>query len=346
MKNFIAGPAKVDAYLNGQLMFTAQTILDSSITLSVSKEEVRGGQGNALWGNYYHTSAMALNLTDIMFKLEYLALNTGSVIQQGADLFVEEQVTLGAAGNGTIVGTPVDVDDYGIVGWVSKAGADNWQRVTFNEKTFQFAGGAEGDVVCVKYVANDATARKIVISSDFIPETVQLIMTANLYSGGKNLATSTLSGQVQVNVPRFQFDGNQEISMTSTGVANSPMSGSALANESVSCDGKGYYAIITEKINGSNWYDNVYALAVMNSNITVAKDADATLEVMAIPYYGSAFPCDNANLTFTSITPGTATVGANTGVVKGVAAGSTGITVVITGKPSVEDIAYVTVTGG
>lgn len=344
MKNFIAGPAKVDAYLNGQLMFTAQTILDSSISLSVSKEEVRGGQGNSLWGNYYHTSAMAINLTDIMFKLEYLALNTGSVIQQGADLFTEEQVTLGAAGAGTVVGTPIAVDDYGVVGWASKAGADNWQRVDFTAKGFNFPGGAEGDVVCIKYVANDAAARKIIISSDFIPETVQLIMTANLYSGGKNLATSTLSGQVQVNVPRFQFDGNQEISMTSTGVANSPMSGSALANESVSCDGKGYYAIITEKINGSNWYDNVYALAIMNGNIELKVNAEETLRVMAIPYYGSAFPCDNANLTFTSLAAGTATVEKNTGVVKGVAAGSTGITVVIADKPEVEDVAYVTVT--
>lgn len=344
MKNFIAGPAKVDAFLNGQLMFTAQTILDSSISLNVSKEEVRGGAGNSLWGNYYHTSAMAINLTDIMFKLEYLALNTGSVIQQGSDLFTEEQVTIGKNGAGTVVGTPVAVDDYGIIGWASKAGADDWQRVQFTTKNFTFAGGTEGEVVCVKYVANDAAARKIVISSDFIPETVQLIMTANLYSGGKNLATSTLSGQVQVNVPRFQFDGNQEISMTSTGVANSPMSGSALANESVSCDGKGYYAIVTEKINGAKWYDNVYALAIVNGNLELKTNATETLQVMAIPYYGSAFPCDNAELTFTSIAPATATVGANTGVVKGVAAGSTGITVVITGKPAVEDVAYVKVT--
>lgn len=344
MKNFIAGPAKVDAFLNGQLMFTAQTILDSSISLSVSKEEVRGGAGNSLWGNYYHTSAMAINLTDIMFKLEYLALNTGSVIQQGSDLFTEEQVTIGKNGAGTVAGTPVAVDDYGIIGWASKAGADDWQRVQFTTKNFTFAGGAEGDVVCVKYVANDAAARKIIISSDFIPETVQLVMTANLYSGGKNLATSTLSGQVQVNVPRFQFDGNQEISMTSTGVANSPMSGSALANESASCDGKGYYAIITEKINGAKWYDNVYALAIVNGNLDLKVNATETLQVMAIPYYGSAFPCDNAELTFTSIAPSTASVGANTGVVKGVAAGSTGITVAITGKPAVEDVAYVKVT--
>ena len=43
MNNFIAGPAKVDAFLNGQLMFTAKTILDSSINLSTNKEEVRGG---------------------------------------------------------------------------------------------------------------------------------------------------------------------------------------------------------------------------------------------------------------------------------------------------------------
>lgn len=131
--------------------------------------------------------------------------------------------------------------------------------------------------------------------------------------------------------------------MTSTGVANSPMSGNALANESVSCDGHGYYAIITEKINGAKWYDNVYALAVMNGNVEVQNGNNVTLQVMAIPYYGAAFPCDNANLTFTSLAPETATVGDHTGVVNGVIAGSTGITVVITEKPSVEDVVYVTV---
>ena len=344
---FLAGAATVDMLVGDQLIATATTLLDSSITVGSTAEEVRGGPGAKLLGKYYHTSTFDINLTDVLFKLEYFAFQTGSAIQQIADVFTSEQVTLGAGGSGTITGTPAVYQSYGTIGWAAKPGSDAYQKITFTEKAFTVAGAKEGDIYCVKYISTDNAARQITISSSFIPSEVTLVMTANLYRAGgrgeNDVNNSSMIGIVQVLVPRFQFNGSMELSMTSTGVANSPIAGSALDNPSADCSDGGYYAIITEQLSGSSWYDNVFALAIEDSDIELATTTGtATLSVYALPLNGAAFKPPYEDLTFTSAANGTATV-TQEGVVTGVAQGSTTVTVSIKNKAGVEAIANITV---
>lgn len=346
-RQFLAGAATVDMLVGDQLIATATTLLDSSITVGSTAEEVRGGPGAKLLGKYYHTSTFDINLTDVLFKLEYFAFQTGSAIQQIADVFTSEQVTLGAGGSGTITGTPAVYQSYGTIGWAAKPGSDAYQKITFTEKAFTVAGAKEGDIYCVKYISTDNAARQITISSSFIPSEVTLVMTANLYRAGgrgeNDLNNSSKIGIVQVLVPRFQFNGSMELSMTSTGVANSPIAGSALDNPSADCSDGGYYAIITEQLSGSSWYDNVFALAIEDSDIELATTTGtATLSVYALPLNGAAFKPPYEDLTFTSAANGTATV-TQEGVVTGVAQGSTTVTVSIKNKAGVEAIANITV---
>lgn len=346
-RQFLAGAATVDMLVGDQLIATATTLLDSSITVGSTAEEVRGGPGAKLLGKYYHTSTFDINLTDVLFKLEYFAFQTGSAIQQIADVFTSEQVTLGAGGSGTITGTPAVYQSYGTIGWAAKPGSDAYQKITFTEKAFTVAGAKEGDIYCVKYISTDNAARQITISSSFIPSEVTLVMTANLYRAGgrgeNDVNNSSKIGIVQVLVPRFQFNGSMELSMTSTGVANSPIAGSALDNPSADCSDGGYYAIITEQLSGSSWYDNVFALAIEDSDIELATTTGtATLSVYALPLNGAAFKPPYEDLTFTSATNGTATV-TQEGVVTGVAQGSTTVTVSIKNKAGVEAIANITV---
>lgn len=347
---YIAGVANVDIFKGSQLIATARTLADSSITLGSSNEEIRGGEGNALYGKYYHTSTFDITLTDIMFRLEWMALQTGSVINNGGNIYSNEQVTLAAGGTGTLEGTPVAFENYGLIGWASKAGEDVWQQVSFSGQNFTIPGGNAGDIYCIKYLTSSSSARQIVVSSAFIPDTVRLVMTGKLFAGDENTAIAsasdnrTVAGTFQIEIPRFQFSGSQEISMTAAGVANTPLSGSALANASADCSTGGYYAIITENISGANWYDNVVDIAVAGGEIELAVDGTSTLVVKAIPTSGAAFTVPNSDLTFTSKADGTATVSPE-GVVEGVAAGSTAISVTVTNKPSLEGIAYVTVTG-
>lgn len=346
-RQFLAGAATVDMLVGDQLIATATTLLDSSITVGSTAEEVRGGPGAKLLGKYYHTSTFDINLTDVLFKLEYFAFQTGSAIQQIADVFTSEQVTLGAGGSGTITGTPAVYRSYGTIGWAAKPGSDAYQKITFTEKAFTVAGAKEGDIYCVKYISTDNAARQITISSSFIPSEVTLVMTANLYRAGgrgeNDVNNSSKIGIVQVLVPRFQFNGSMELSMTSTGVANSPIAGSALDNPSADCSDGGYYAIITEQLSGSSWYDNVFALAIEDSDIELATTTGtATLSVYALPLNGAAFKPPYEDLTFTSAANGTATV-TQEGVVTGVAQGSTTVTVSIKNKAGVEAIANITV---
>lgn len=346
-RQFLAGAATVDMLVGDQLIATATTLLDSSITVGSTAEEVRGGPGAKLLGKYYHTSTFDINLTDVLFKLEYFAFQTGSAIQQIADVFTSEQVTLGAGGSGTITGTPAVYQSYGTIGWAAKPGSDAYQKITFTEKAFTVAGAKEGDIYCVKYISTDNAARQITISSSFIPSEVTLVMTANLYRAGgrgeNDVNNSSKIGIVQVLVPRFQFNGSMELSMTSTGVANSPIAGSALDNPSADCSDGGYYAIITEQLSGSSWYDNVFALAIEDSDIELATTTGtATLSVYALPLNGAAFKPPYEDLTFTSAANGTATV-TQEGVVTGVARGSTTVTVSIKNKAGVEAIANITV---
>lgn len=346
-RQFLAGAATVDMLVGDQLIATATTLLDSSVTVGSTAEEVRGGPGAKLLGKYYHTSTFDINLTDVLFKLEYFAFQTGSAIQQIADVFTSEQVTLGAGGSGTITGTPAVYQSYGTIGWAAKPGSDAYQKITFTEKAFTVAGAKEGDIYCVKYISTDNAARQITISSSFIPSEVTLVMTANLYRAGgrgeNDVNNSSKIGIVQVLVPRFQFNGSMELSMTSTGVANSPIAGSALDNPSADCSDGGYYAIITEQLSGSSWYDNVFALAIEDSDIELATTTGtATLSVYALPLNGAAFKPPYEDLTFTSAANGTATV-TQEGVVTGVAQGSTTVTVSIKNKAGVEAIANITV---
>lgn len=346
-RQFLAGAATVDMLVGDQLIATATTLLDSSITVGSTAEEVRGGPGAKLLGKYYHTSTFDINLTDVLFKLEYFAFQTGSAIQQIADVFTSEQVTLGAGGSGTITGTPAVYQSYGTIGWAAKPGSDAYQKITFTEKAFTVAGAKEGDIYCVKYISTDNAARQITISSSFIPSEVTLVMTANLYRAGgrgeNDVNNSSKIGIVQVLVPRFQFNGSMELSMTSTGVANSPIAGSALDNPSADCSDGGYYAIITEQLSGSSWYDNVFALAIEDSDIELATTTGtATLSVYALPLNGAAFKPPYEDLTFTSAANGTATV-TQEGVVTGVVQGSTTVTVSIKNKAGVEAIANITV---
>lgn len=349
-KRFIGGVANVDIFVGNQLAATAKTLSESGFTIGNTAEDVRGGQGNQLLAKYYHTSTFDINLTDVTFNLDYLAYQTGSSVSVGADFFTVEQVVINS-NVGEITNTPLDVDNYGLIGWVSLPGEDNWQQVTFTEQSgkYQFSYTAtDGTVVCVKYICNEMQGKSITVSSNMIPSEVKLVMTANEFKAGKSgdLSSSSKIGELQIVVPRFQFSGSMEISMTASGVANSPLSGSALAVEDPTCGSQsGYYAIINELVSDENIFDNVFSLAVDGGNeITLAQSGSTTLVVYAIQKLGSPFVIDNSLCTFTSETPSVATAGENTGLISGVSAGNTTVTVALTSNTEVSTIVNVTVT--
>lgn len=344
-KKFLTSVADVYGYDdNNQLIFTGKTLLDSSIEVTLGNTEVRGGRGNQLQYVYYHSNAMNITLNDTQWNLAMLAATTGQSITVGSDIYTEETVTLGSSGSGTVTGTPLAVTGTTIYGWVTQVDG-TVERVTFSGSTFASSSGTSGDVVCVRYYAADANARSITIPANVIPKVVRLVMEAQLNSSD---VSSNQIGKVQFIVYKATLSGSFTLSMTSDGVSQTPLTAMALAyqdSETAACTNAPVYAKIIEIIDSANWYDNLIAIAVEGGNFSLA----TTLGTKTLVVYGitsnpseAPFIIDNADLSFTSGTTGVATAGLHTGLITGVSAGTSLITVVVDSKNTIE--AQVTVT--
>ena len=183
---------------------------------------------------YLHDSAMALTMTDSLFSLTYLSLQTGSLIQAGADVLTLEQVTTTVANKITVKDTPQKFGQFGVIGWYALSGSDDWTTITFdqNTKTANVADLPQGTTVCVKYTKTDASAEQFTVSSAFIPAQVYAVITLPLFKSGtdsKQFSNSSKVGEIQVEIPNFMFDGAVDLALTSSGATTTPLSGHALA---------------------------------------------------------------------------------------------------------------------
>lgn len=350
MSNYIlAGVGTIEAFTQSSTqptkIFTSKTLQESGISISVTAEDIRGGLSNPLLGRYFHDSILEANITDALFNLQYLALNVGGEVVIGGSSLVTETVTSGSD-TLTVQGTPAAFGAAGTVGWYTPAGQEDWAPLTFEGKVATVADVTEGGTYCVRYNANDAGIQEFVVPSAIIPSEVHLVMTYPLFAGGTSpeaISTSSQVGELIVDIPRFQFAGNVELSLTSSGAATSNLSGSALASyTTANCNDMGTYGTVKQKIYGGNWYDDLTTIAVDGGNFSIANGATKTLKVIGIFKNGTGV-LDNSKLTFTSSASSTASV-TNAGVVTGAATGSANITITVTDKTSVATMVGVTVT--
>ena len=343
MKKFLVSTADVYGYdSNDNLLFVGKTLLDSSIETTLSNTDVRAGKGNQLQYIYYHTAEMNITINEAQFSLEFLALNTGSSIETGANIWTEESVTVSNGAGVVTKGTPLAIQTQTIYGWVTKEDG-TVERVAFTGANFTLADSSYNGTVCVRYYTNDAAARKVTVYADMLPSTIRLVMVGTLASSD---STTNQIGTVQIEVPRASMTGAFTLSMTPDAVAQTPLSVRALASTETAggCDGnRPIYATITEKINGAKWYDNVIALAIKGGDFDLESGDSKILQVYAIKNDGSAaFLAPVGGLTFVSSETSKATV--EGGIVAGVAAGSSTIKVTITEVPEIDANVVVTVT--
>ena len=265
MAVFLAGVGNAEILKNGELFATAKTLTDSSITIGVSAEDIRAGQGAKLYGKYFHTSTFDLKMTDAMFKMEYIAANVGAELEWGGDVFRDEEIVIEEGDALKVSGTPVPFTAGGKVYIYAKLVTEDAY------KTYEYkATGVEdlkAGTYCVKYLYTNDNARKLVVKANFTPDTLSVMLTSNLYAGDdKNPATGTKIGTVTIKVPRFLLAGSQELSMNMTGASTTPFEGSALASNAEGCDGEGIYAEIIEIIEGRKWTESVTSIVVDNGD--------------------------------------------------------------------------------
>ena len=336
---------------SGDLIVTSKTLVDSGINFSVTAEDIRGGMANALLSRYLHDSAMALTLTDALFDFSYMALNVGGTIQTGADVLTVEQVTTAEANKITVSETPQKFGNFGVIGWYSVVGEDNWTKITFDAdtKTANVPDLSQGTTVCVKYTKTDASAEQFTVSSAFIPAQVYAVITLPLFKSGtdsKQFSNSSKVGEIQVEIPNFMFDGAVDLALTSSGATTTPLSGHALATFTglEGCDSNdGYYAKLKQVTYNKDEFADVKAIVVADANVELLANEVQTLQIYAI-YSGIKAPklIDNSKLVFVSSNDTYATVD-QTGKVEAKAQGSATIEIHVKTKQSLQTAAVVTV---
>jgi hypothetical protein len=330
-KLFVVSVGDVYGYdSSDNLLFRGITLIDSNITVKLTGTDVRGGKNAPLQYVYYHSPDMMFTVSDSQFNLDFLAGTTGQSINVGNNIYVEESVVL-SSGAGVVVGTPLsDVSDgVTLYGWVTFPD-NSVQTVTFTGKNFTV--GSSNQTVCVRYYAANAASRSVTIPSNFIPKEVKLVIDAQLASSDE---ATNIVGKLQIIVPRATMTGNFTINLKMDSVATTPVELRALAFRdplgSGGCSNSDYYAKLIEVIDNATWYSNLIGLSILGGDFSLGTTLGTRqLSVRAIPANGAAFTPPAADLTWTSGTPGKATVSLHGGLVTGVANGSSLISVTVT----------------
>ena len=330
--HFLAGVGTALLFKGNDLVGVAKTLTESTFDFAITAEDIRGGQGNGLLGRYFHDSTLTATLTDAMFDLNYMALSLGVNIESGG-LSVKEEELTATTGAVTVTETPVAFDGT-MIGWYKKPTDSDWQIGTIAGTTMTITGATAGQVYCVKYFYQNENAKSITIKSQYVPATLHVVVMTDLYSGKVGTQSdATRYGRLIVDIPQFQLEGNQNLSLTATSAATINLTGMALAVlNGATCEDDPYYGTMTEEIYGAKWQDDVIALAIENAELDMNQNDTEALIVRAVFGKGMASQRkDNSNFTFTVETSPVATatgvqVAAETGVVS--AGGVDGVAVI------------------
>lgn len=276
-RKFIAGVGNVTLFKGDDLILTAKTLVDTSISFSVTLEDIRAGQGAKLYGKYAHTTGMTMKLTDAMWRIEMLAANIGADIEYvGGSAIETGQVTAGTNGSLNLTTTGYanakalpGSDRTAYIYYAPVGDSDNgWTKVALSEVTaasgvIEDATIAEGTKVCIKYFADLGAQKTLTVRGDFIPDTLTAVVEVPVFAGDSSGSVSTRIGKVIITIPRFMLNGTMEMSMTMTGASQTAIEGSALAVTSADClADQDYYAIISEVMDNADYWDGLKFIAI------------------------------------------------------------------------------------
>ena len=244
-KYFLGSVGSAEAFrmVNGQpkMAFVAKTLTDSSISVTITKDELRGGTGAPVVTNFFHDPAVAITLTDILFKEGYVEAQLGTNFVANASAYQSETIKAKEAGKLELSKTPVDLgvlkcsdSASTIIAWYSEEGKDDYKAVSIstsdaNTKTLSDNGIKADKTYCVRYLANDNNALEAIVKSDMIPHELALIITVPIFAGDACAASKgSKAGTLTFEVPRFQLDGGQEFTFNMSSNATMSLNGTAM----------------------------------------------------------------------------------------------------------------------
>lgn len=236
----------------------------------------------------------------------------------------------------------------GTVGWYKTDDSDEFvaDAITFVDGVATVSSLTEGSEVCVRYNAK-GNISQVTIPSDFIPAECTLVMTMPLFAAesanSEDIRSATKIAEVMVEVPRYQFDGNMDFSVTASGAASSNISGMALAVlNGEGCEDRGHYATIKEISFVGNWYDSLVRLAVDGAEKAMEVGDTAMLRVYGQYSDGSFGLIGNDKLTF-AIDSGSNVSVSDAGLITASSSGTAVISITVSNKQSVDAFCKVVV---
>ncbi len=330
-KNFLVSTADFAFYVDDVLACTGTTNLNASIETTMEEQNVNAGKGNKLVYSFKHGRQLNATLEAADWKLEYLAMASGSKITEGmTDVYkLGECVTLtkgiGVLGSIPVGDVAVELPNGTIV------------TVTPDETAIDLTGfGLTGDQDSVKATYRyNRIAKSVTIDAESTPMCGKLVLDADRHNNDLGKV-----GSVQIIIPSYQLNGNFKIEFTPEGASSTSLEGKALAVEGDSCADGSVYAYVRE------FDDTEKAISVVEIAATpgtVALDSSSTDKTAAISVVGlkgslySPVQLNPADCSFASDTPATATVDQD-GIITAVAAGSAKITVTYQGMNDEIDV--------
>jgi len=322
-KEFVVSVADFAFYVNDVLACTGTTNLSSSISVSMQEQAINAGKGNQKVFSYKYGRELTVELEAADWKLEYIAMQTGSQIEKGIKDFykLNECITL-TNGVGTLGETPI-----------GKVGIElpnrTFVEVTPEGKQIDLTryGLGTGEVVVRATYQYKVMSKRITIDAESTPYIGKLVLQADKHNSKKGKI-----GTVEIVVPSYSLDGNFDISFTPDGVVSTQISGGALAVEGDTCaDGNAVYAYVTE-IDTTDAADTDAYSEIVIVAPSKSVEVSGTIQLSVEGIIGAMYKpveLEATDVTFASNADSVATV-TDAGLVTGVAEGSAKITAATT----------------
>lgn len=264
-KYFLGSVGSVEAFErqeNGsyRVAFVSKTLTDSGINTTISKEDIRGGTGAPIQFSFYHDPAVEINLTDVVFKPEYLEAQLGTEFAKtkNSHSYASEEVTTEAKNpqkleEGYILqlkGGPLPIN-FGACGdkidkvWATKRGKDEWKLYDHVGNIVASTDFKANEVYCVRYCKDDARAMIAEVTSNIIPAEYMLIITAPIFAGDACAASNgKKAGTITYEIPRFRLNGGSEMAFNMSSNQTMSLAGSAYATEGCDMEGQTLYKVV------------------------------------------------------------------------------------------------------
>lgn len=323
-KRFMPKVANATFKVNGIPAFVATANTDSQVNIQTTQDQIRAGQNNVVIGTVTSEKTIDITFSTPEWQIEYLAANIGETIQVGKFSFEVTDLTFAAA-KGVITLNELPSND---VIYVNINGA--YVTVPVKATTVDLSSyGITGDD-CVSVIGVfERSGKRVNLSASSDPLVGELVLDSPIFEGTKGKV-----GTSQYVFPAFALSGNWNHQHGAD--ASYEISGTAVATNSTVCGEGQSYGYYQEYIDG----EDVSAFSMIvaaPSAIELTVDETETIKVYGTK--GALYAkTEVTGATFATADTACFTVGADTGLVTAVSAGTGTVTVTYNGMTTTVDV--------